>query len=254
MSQALPRREGAAVLTGLLAVVLLAWGWLFLGAGLGMQQMDMGGGQIMLMAPEWTLGYAALIFLMWAIMMVAMMLPSAAPAILLAGALMAPRGANRVFGPVGLFVLGYLVVWFGFSLLATALQWGLDRAGLLSAEMASGSVTLAGLLLILAGLYQWTPFKQACLVQCRSPYEYLTKYWRRGALGPMRAGAWHGLFCLGCCWMLMALLFVGGLMNLLWIAGLALLVFIEKLLPAGARVGRWTGAALMIWGAIVLFR
>jgi predicted metal-binding membrane protein len=256
MSQALPlRREGVAVLAGLIVVVLLAWGWLFLGAGLGMQRMDMGGGQIMLMAPEWTLGYAALIFLMWAIMMMAMMLPSAAPAILLAAALMGgPRGANRVFGPVGLFVLGYLVVWFGFSLLATALQWGLDRAGLLSGEMASGSLTLAGLLLILAGLYQWTPLKQACLVQCRSPYEYLTRYWSRGALGPMRAGAWHGLFCLGCCWMLMTLLFVGGLMNLLWIAGLASLVFVEKLLPVGARVSRWTGAALMAWGAIVLFR
>lgn len=254
MLQALLRRDRVAVLAGLLVVVLLAWGWLFLGAGIEMQQMDMGGGQIMLMAPEWTASYAALILLMWVIMMMAMMLPSAAPAILLAAALMGQRGTNRVFGPTGLFVVGYLVIWLGFSLLATSLQFGLDRAGLLSADMASGNATLAGLLLILAGLYQWTPFKQACLVQCRSPFEYLTKYWRQGPFGPMLAGAKHGLFCLGCCWLLMVLLFVGGLMNLLWIAGLALLVFTEKLLPAAARVSRWTGIALVVWGVTVLSR
>ena len=100
--------------------------------------------------------------------------------------------------------------------------------------MASGSATLAGVLLIADGLYQWTPFKQACLVQCRSPFEQLTKYWRQNTFGPLLAGTMHGLFCLGCCWLLMALLFVGGLMNLLWIAALAFLVLIEKLFPAGA--------------------
>lgn len=254
MLRALLRHDRVVALAGLLAVILLAWGWLLLGAGIEMEQMDVGGGQIMLMAPEWTAGYAAMIFLMWAIMMMAMMLPSAAPAILLAAALLSPRGGRHRFGPTGLFALGYLIIWCGFSLVATALQWGLDRAGLLSADMTSGSAILAGLLLICAGLYQWTPWKQACLAQCRSPFEYLTRYWRRGALGPMMAGVRHGLFCLGCCWMLMALLFVGGLMNLLWIAALALLVLIEKLLPAGARVSRWTGLALMVWGAIVLVR
>jgi predicted metal-binding membrane protein len=243
-----------AVLAGLLAVILLAWGWLLLGAGIQMEQMDMGGGKIMLMAPEWSISYAALIFLMWAIMMMAMMLPSAAPAILLAAALMRRHGGNHVFGPTGLFVLGYLVIWLGFSLAATALQWDLDRADLLSADMASGSATLAGLLLIAAGLYQWTPLKQACLVQCRSPFEHLTKYWRQGAFGPTMAGARHGVFCLGCCWMLMALLFVGGLMNVLWIAALAFLVLIEKLLPVGHRVSRLTGMALVVWGSVVLFR
>lgn len=247
------RHDRVLVLLGLLAVILLAWGYLLLGAGIEMEQMDMGGGQITLMAPAWTASYAALIFLMWAIMMMAMMLPSAAPAILLAAALMRQRGGNRTFGPTGLFVLGYLAIWFGFSVVATALQWGLDRIGLLSADMASGSAILAGLLLISAGLYQWAPLKQACLIQCRSPFELLTKYWRQGALGPMQAGARHGLFCLGCCWMMMALLFVGGLMNVLWIAALALLVLVEKLLPVGPRVSRLTGVALMIWGAIVLF-
>ena len=251
MLHALLRRDRMLVLAGLLAVIFLAWGYLLLGAGL---QMDMGGGQMMAMAPAWTAGYAALMFLMWAIMMMAMMLPSAAPAILLAAALMRQRGGNRIFGVTGIFVLGYLIIWFGFSLVATVLQWGLDRAGLLSADMASDSAALAGSLLIAAGLYQWSSVKQACLVQCRSPVENLMKYWRRGALGPVLAGANHGLFCVGCCWMLMALLFVGGLMNVLWIAALALLVLIEKLLPVGPRLSRWTGMALVVWGAILLFR
>lgn len=254
MLRALLQHDRILVLAGLLAVILLAWGWLLLGAGIEMEQMDMGGGQVMLMAPEWSASYAVVIFLMWAIMMVAMMLPSAAPAILLAAALMRQRGGNRIFGPTGLFVVGYLVIWFGFSLTATALQWSLDRAGLLSADMASGSAALAGLLLIAAGLYQWTPLKQACLVQCRSPFEQITKYWSQNKFGPLLAGAMHGLFCLGCCWLLMALLFVGGLMNLLWIAALAFLVLIEKLLPVGPRVSRLTGVALIAWGAVVLLR
>jgi predicted metal-binding membrane protein len=254
MLRALLRHDRMAVLAGLTVVILLAWGWLLLGAGIEMEQMDMGGGKIMLMAPEWSIGYATLICLMWAIMMMAMMLPSAAPAILLAAALMRQRGGGRVFGPTGLFALGYLEIWFGFSLFATVLQWGLDRVGLLSEDMAVGGPALAGLLLIAAGLYQWTPLKQTCLVQCRSPFQHLVKYWRQGAFGPMLAGARHGVFCLGCCWMLMALLFVGGLMNVLWVAALAFLILIEKLLPIGPRISRLGGIALMIWGAIVLFR
>jgi predicted metal-binding membrane protein len=254
MLRALLRRERLVVLTGLLTVILLAWGWLFLGAGIEMEQMDMGGGQIMLMAPEWSVGYAVVIFLMWAIMMMAMMLPSAAPAILLAAALMSKRGGNRLFGSIGLFVLGYLLIWFGFSLAATILQFGLDRAELLSADMASASTKLAGVMLIVAGIYQWAPWKQACLVQCRSPTEQLSRFWRQGRFGPLRAGAMHGLFCLGCCWLLMVLLFVGGLMNLLWIAALALLVLIEKLLPVGPRVSRLTGIALIVWGGVEVFR
>ena len=254
MMRALLQRERLVVLASLLMVILLAWGWLFLGAGIEMEQMDMGGGQIMLMAPEWSPGYALVIFMMWAIMMVAMMLPSAAPAILLVAALMSRYGGNRLFGPVGLFVLGYLLIWFGFSLAATTLQFGLDRADLLSADMASASTKLAGMMLIMAGIYQWTPWKQACLVQCRSPATQLSRFWRQGRFGPLRAGAMHGLFCLGCCWLLMALLFVGGLMNLLWIAALALLVLIEKLLPVGPHVSRLTGIGLIVLGGVEVFR
>jgi predicted metal-binding membrane protein len=254
MLRTLLQRDRMIVLVGLLTVILLAWGWLLFGAGIEMEQMDMGGGQIMLMAPEWSAGYAVIIFLMWAIMMMAMMLPSAAPAILLTAALMAQRNGNRLLGPAGLFVLGYLLVWLGFSLIATVLQFGLDRAELLSADMASANTKLAAVLLIVAGIYQWTPWKQACLVQCRSPAEQLTRFWRQGTSGPLRAGVMHGLFCLGCCWLLMALLFVGGLMNLLWIAALALLVLLEKLLPGGPRVSRLTGIALIVWGAVEVFR
>jgi predicted metal-binding membrane protein len=252
--QALLRHDRTIVLACLVVVVLLAWVWLFLGAGIQMSTMDMGGGNIMMMSPEWTVGYVLLTFLMWAIMMMAMMLPSASPAILLASALMRPRDGDHILGPTGLFVLGYLVVWVAFSLGGTALQWGLDRTGLLSTEMSVSSATLAGVLLIAAGVYQWTPWKRACLVHCRAPFGDLTKFWRRGAFGPMLAGLAHGSFCLGCCWLLMTLLFVGGVMNLLWIGVLALLVLVEKAVPVGPRISRWVGAALIGWGAVVLIR
>jgi predicted metal-binding membrane protein len=249
---ALLRHDRALVLAGLVAVIVLSWVWLMTGAALKMDEMDMGGGQIMLMAPSWTVQYAAMIFLMWVIMMAAMMLPSAAPAILLVIALTKQRGERHAIRASGEFAFGYVAVWGAFSLVATGLQWGLDRAGLLSENMASGSVVLAAFLLFAAGVYQLTPWKHACLQHCRSPMEFLTRHWRQGPLGPMRAGARHGAFCLGCCWMLMGLLFVGGLMNLIWIAGLALLVLIEKLFPLGPRVSQLTGVALIGWGAFVL--
>ena len=252
MLSALLRQDRTLVLAGLTAVIALAWVWLLTGAGLQMDKMDMGGGQVMLMAPPWTIEYGAMIFLMWLIMMAAMMLPSAAPAILLVAALTQQRGERRAVCSSGQFALGYVAVWGAFSLAATGLQWSVDRAGLLSETMASRSVALIATLLIAGGVYQWTPWKHACLRHCRSPLEFLTRYWRHGPLDPMRAGAWHGAFCLGCCWMLMGLLFVGGLMNMLWIAGLALLVLIEKLFPLGRRVSQLSGVALIGWGVFVL--
>jgi predicted metal-binding membrane protein len=248
MLHALLRRDRAVVLAGLVAVFMLAWAYLILGAGIEMDEMDMGGGQIMIMAPPWTFGYAALIFLMWAIMMVAMMLPSAAPTILLVSAL----GRDRI-APVAVpFACGYVLVWIGFSLAATALQFGLDHAGVLSETMATSSAVVAGIVLIVAGAYQWTPLKQACLRHCRSPLAFLLRRWRQGAWGAVTNGMRHGFFCLGCCWMLMVLLFVGGLMNLLWVGALAMLVLIEKTLPWGGRTSRATGAALIAWGTITL--
>jgi predicted metal-binding membrane protein len=254
MLGAVLRHDRTLVVAGLAAVIALSWIWLLVGAGLHMDEMEMGGGKIMLMAPPWTAGYAAMIFLMWIIMMAAMMLPSAAPAILLVSALTRQRGERHAASSSVQFALGYVAVWGAFSLVATGLQWGLDQAGLLSETMASGSAVLAASLLIGAGIYQWTPWKQACLRHCRSPLDFLTRYWRQGPFGPMRAGAWHGAFCLGCCWMLMGLLFVGGLMNLFWIAGLALLVLIEKLFPLGPRVSQFTGVGLIGWSLFVLVR
>lgn len=254
MLSAVLRHDRMLVLACLVTVILLAWAYLLLGGGIGMEQMDMGGGQMMPMPPVWTPIYALLMLVMWVIMMMAMMLPSAAPAILLAAALMRQSGGNAPFGSTGLFVFGYLAVWFGFSLVAVASQWGLDRIGLLSADMASLNAILSGMLLIVAGLYQLSPWKQACLAQCRSPFHLITKYWRRGGMGPMLAGMGHGLFCLGCCWMIMALLFVAGVMNIMWISAIALLVALEKLLPAGPRVSQVTGILLMVWGAMVLVR
>ncbi len=242
------RHDRAVVLGGLLTVAASAWIYLLLGAGIEMEMMDMGGGQVMAMSPEWTLGYGALIFAMWAVMMVAMMLPSAASSILLAAALDRQRGATGAPGRSALFASGYLLVWFGFSLVATLLQSALDELGLLSETMVASNRILAGGVLIAAGLYQWTPLKDVCLAHCRSPIEFLVRHWRNGSFGAVVTGVRHGLFCLGCCWMLMALLFVGGVMNLLWIAAIALLVLIEKTLPLGGRMARITGTLLAFWG------
>jgi len=172
----------------------LAWAYLLAGAGVGMETMDMGGGRMMAMAPEWTLAYGLVVFLMWAVMMVAMMLPSAAPVTLLVAAI--ARKRREAGGTPGMrtapFVLGYLGVWFAFATAATLLQWRLDAAGLLSETMALASMVIAGGVLVLAGIYQWTPLKQACLRHCRSPLQFLMQHWRDGALGALASGA-HNL-------------------------------------------------------------
>ncbi|HJU19730.1 MAG TPA: DUF2182 domain-containing protein [Stellaceae bacterium] len=247
------RHDRVVVMASLVVVVAIAWTWLLFGAGISAPEAGGMAGGMTMAAPAWTPGYAALQLLMWAVMMVAMMLPSAAPVILLAVGLGGRgRGAAARMPNAAWFALGYIAVWTGFSLLATALEWGLHEAGLLSPGMAIGSAALAGLILIGAGLYQWTPLKAACLRHCRSPLAFLLQHWRGGARGGIVIGLRHGLYCLGCCAMLMTLLFVGGAMNLLWIAGLALLVLIEKVLPWGGRTCRLTGAVLTLWGAASL--
>jgi predicted metal-binding membrane protein len=245
------RHDRAVVLGGLAAVIALAWMYLLLGAGIEIHSMDMGGGQVMAMSPEWTVGYAALIFVMWAVMMIAMMLPSAAPVVLLATAIDRQRGAANTRSRSALFASGYLLVWIGFSLIATLLQWALDDAGLLSDSMAASNRILAGGVLAAGGLYQWTSFKNACLSHCRSPIGFLMQHWRHGKLGAVATGIRHGLFCLGCCWMLMALLFVGGLMNLVWVAAITMLVLIEKTLPWAGRMSRVTGVIFVAWGVLL---
>jgi predicted metal-binding membrane protein len=226
----------------LAAVIVAAWAYLWLGAGVEMKMMDMGGGHMMVMPPEWTLPYALLIFVMWVVMMAAMML---SVAVLAQGRL---ASSTRVPATAMLFAAGYLLVWCGFSLAATFLQWGLDTAGLLSVTMAFGNETLAGAVLAFAGLYEWTPLKDTCLRHCRSPTEFLVRHWRQGALGAVLTGMWHGIFCFGRCWMLMTLLFVGGLTNLAWVAVIALLVLLEKTIPWGGQMRVLTGMVFIEWG------
>ena len=242
---------------GLVAVIVMAWLYILTGAGLGMSAVEMTAmpANMEMMSPAvWTPGYASLMVLMWWVMMIAMMLPSAAPMILLYAAInRKKREQGTPYAPTGIFASGYLAVWGGFSLAATGLQWGLERSSLVSSMMATTSVTLGGILLIAAGVWQLTPLKYACLRHCRSPIHYLSSHWRTGRWGALRMGLEHGAYCLGCCWFLMGLLFYGGVMNLYWIAGLALYVLVEKTVPAGHWVGIGMGLVLIAWGGVVLF-
>lgn len=274
--EGLLRCERLIVGAGLLALVLLAWAYVLSGAGMGvkasdatmlslfphkaalaakgMAGMDMPG--MSMAGPEpWTVTGWLLAIGMWSAMMVAMMTPSAAPAILLYGRVRAHAANNIGSGvaPSGAFAAGYLLLWLGFSVLAAALHWALERFGLLSpALMGSRSQWLSAAVLIGAGAYQVSPLKNACLSQCRSPAQFLSRYWRPGIWGAVQLGLRHGAYCVGCCWVLMGLLFVGGVMNLAWIAVLALLVAAEKLVPLGAWVARGTGVLLIAWGLATL--
>jgi predicted metal-binding membrane protein len=276
--EAVLRRDRVVVVAALVAVIVAAWAYILLGTGMGMSAFEMTGemtaspfggasdmtgdmamdraGPDMMtaMAPmSWTPGYAVLMLLMWWIMMVAMMLPSASPMILLFARFnRSQRDKGAPYVPTGVFALGYLLVWAAFSLVAVSAQWGLERSGLLSSMMASTSVMLGAVLLIAAGLYQLTPLKYACLKHCRSPLFFISHHWRPGEWGALRMGLEHGAFCTGCCWFLMALLFYGGIMNLFWIIGLALFVLLEKVAPAGHWVGWVMGAGLIAWGGALL--
>jgi predicted metal-binding membrane protein len=206
----------------------------------------------MSMAPWDATGFA-LMFLMWVVMMIGMMLPSAAPMILLFATInRKKRTSGAPFAPTAMFVSGYLLVWTAFSLLATILQSGLQHAALLSPMLVSTSPVLRGTLLIAAGLYQWTPLKRACLENCRSPLEFVLFHWRSGTAGALRMGIEHGAYCLGCCWFLMGLLFVGGVMNLAWIAAITVFVLIEKLFSGGEWVARIGGGVMVAAGVYLV--
>jgi predicted metal-binding membrane protein len=202
----------------------------------------------------WGVSGYVLVGLMWAAMTLAMMLPSAAPMILTFATVNANRRARaQPWVPTALFAAGYVLAWGGFSVAATLAQWGLESAALVSPmAMVVTSARLGGVLFLAAGLYQLTPLKRACLIACRSPFDFVVNRWRDGALGALRMGAEHGLSCLGCCWVLMALLFVFGAMNLVWVALLAVAVLVEKLLPFGEWTARIGGLLLMGWGLWLL--
>lgn len=244
------KRDRLVVLICLLVVITLAWSYIVTGAGIDMNNMSAANN---LASKKWTPFYFLLMFLMWFVMMVAMMLPSASPMILLFSAINKKNNerGNSVVS-TGVFVAGYIAVWGGFSFIATFLQWGLDEMALLTTMMASASPLFGSTLLVAAGIYQLTPLKHACLRHCRSPIDYLGHRWKNGAAGALVMGLEHGLFCLGCCWVLMALLFYGGVMNLKWIIGLALFVLLEKVIPAGHWIGRLSGVILIAWGIAII--
>jgi len=201
----------------------------------------------------WAAGAIMPLFLMWAEMMVAMMIPSAAPMILTFAMINRKRREQeRPFVPTSLFLLGYLIVWSAFSLVAAVAQWTMHGAALLSPMMKSTSPFLAGTLLFVAGVFQWTPWKHTCLKHCQSPLQFLLVDWREGPRGALAMGVRHGAFCAGCCWMLMALLFVAGVMNMLWVAAITLLVLLEKVAPQGWRLRHGVGALLIGWSAWVI--
>ena len=243
--------DKAFVIAGLAGVIACAWAYLVTASRDMYGRMD--GAAAWMMEATWDGRYLLLVFLMWTVMMVAMMLPSALPSILVFRHAIhrdpeVRSPALRMFA----FASGYVVAWTVFSAAATLLQWVLAEAALMSPMMVSASPWLAGAMLITAGLYQWTPFKQACLRHCRSPLAFLVEHWRPGAPGALRLGLRHGFYCVGCCWALMLLLFVGGVMSLLWIACITAFVLLEKLAPYGVQGGRLSGIALVLLGAWVL--
>lgn len=250
------RHDRVVIAGGLLAVTLLAWLYLWLMAAdmaaMGAEaERHRAMGMVMPDMRAWGLADVCWLVLMWAVMMVAMMLPSAAPLLLLVAGTYRRRGrdARRL---TAAFAGGYLAAWGAFSAVAALTQTVLHRTAWLSPSMASGSAWLAGGILITAGLYQWLPVKHACLAHCRSPLHFLTHEWREGTSGALVMGLRHGWFCVGCCWTLMALLFVVGVMNLIWVAVIAAFVLVEKIARQGPRVGRVGGLLCLCWGVYVL--
>jgi predicted metal-binding membrane protein len=247
----LPRRDLIAISGALAGVVALSWWYLFsLASGMGAPMAD---AMPAMAVPVWNAAYFAAMYLMWSVMMIGMMLPSVAPTVLIYS-LVARQAAQKgsPVAPTGAFASGYVVVWIGFSFVATLSQYFLDRASLLTEMMSSNSNILAGCLLLVAGAWQFAPLKDRCLQHCRSPFEFISNNWQRGTAGAVKMGVKHGIYCLGCCWAIMTLLFVGGVMNLLWIAVLSVFVLLEKILPGAEKSGRYTGTVMIVLGVIVL--
>ena len=256
VTEALLRRDRWVVSVGLAVICLLSWWYIIAGASTGMSTIAVTTWEFppplrmpMTNSP-WEASYWGIMLVMWWVMMIAMMVPSAAPMILLYARAhrntQKDREQDSIIAPTGAFASGYLVCWLAFSAVATSLQWTLEQAGLFHSMLMWGtSSVLSGIFLIAAGVYQVTPLKNVCLKHCRSPLYFLMHHWRKSSVGAFRMGLEHGMYCVGCCWVLMALLFVGGSMNLVWIAGLAVFVLIEKLSRFGIWIGRASGALML---------
>lgn len=246
------RRDRMVVTAGLVVVAALGWAYLFYLAR-EMSGMDMGGEMGMATMQTWGTVDLVLLFVMWDVMMVAMMVPSAAPLILTVAATNRKRRERQdPLVSTSLFLTGYLLVWTAFSVVAAIAQWGLHETALLSSGMVSASPVLGGFLLLTAGAFQFTSLKQSCLIECRSPLSFVMGHWREGSGGALRMGLEHGKYCLGCCWLLMGLLFVAGVMNILWIALITLFVLAERVMPKGDMTGRFAGVGLVLSGIAVL--
>jgi predicted metal-binding membrane protein len=260
------KRDRIIVIAALAIITALAWADLvWLANDMWMGGMDMAGfrmipagrGWMMPASEPWQSFEFGYMFAMWAVMMIGMMTPSVAPMILLyarVGRQAAMQG--KPFAASAWFAAGYLLSWTAFSLAATSAQWALERAALLTPMMESASNILGGVVLIAGGFYQWTPLKGVCLSYCQAPLTFIMHHggFQREPAGALALGFRHGIYCIGCCWALMALLFVGGVMNLLWIAALAILVLLEKVLPFGRLVARLAGVVFIAGGVCLLLQ
>jgi predicted metal-binding membrane protein len=266
LAEAVLRRDRFIILAALLLLIALAWAYLFRLAagipmpsglqGMSMSGMDMAGAMGPAVKPvDFT--DALLTFVMWLVMMVGMMTPAVAPTILLYARVGRSAAVQqKVFASAGWFAGGYFLAWAGFSLVATAAQIGLRDAMLLTAMLKSANDPLSGIMLVAAGLNQWSPWKDSCLEHCRAPLLFIQRHggFRPQARASLLLGLRHGLYCIGCCWALMLLLFVGGIMNIAWIAGLAVLVLAEKLWSRGRLLSRLVGIAAIAGGLFLIVR
>jgi len=251
------KRDRVVLLMTLSGITVLSWLYLIhLDRSMAdpMDRMGMAG-MSMPMMNDWRATDFFLTLVMWSVMMVGMMLPSAAP-MLLTFATVTRRRAQRggPYIPTGIFLAGYLTAWTLFSFVATFAEWRLHAASLLNMQTQTIAPRLAGGILVAAGIFQLAPFKNACLSHCRSPLDFLTTEWREGWSGAVQMGLKHGAFCVGCCWMLMVLLFVAGVMNLLWVAAIAAFVLVEKMFPRGRLVSWIGGGACVLAGLVWLLR
>src|SRR5216683_5924337 len=245
----LPLRDHAAILLALIGLAAVSWLYIYL------QMSPMDEVAMPVAFSPWTAADFALNVAIWWIMMPGMMLPSAAPMILtFATVNRRKRSRGQPFVPTAVFTAGYLAAWGLFGIAATLADWGLEQTALMSPMTQRLSPALGAALIVVAGVYQLTPFKYVCLTNCRSPVDFVLNHWRDGAVGALRMGFEHGLYCLGCCWFLMALLFAAGTMSLLWMAAITAFVLVEKLFPAGQWIARGSGLVMMAFGLYLLSR
>ena len=256
------RRDRAIVVTALVALVLIAWFYLLWLNGIMLPsatapQVNMPGMNMGPVSKTWSAVELVVTFVMWSVMMVGMMTPSAAPMILVyARVARHAQVDEKPFAATGWFVAGYLLAWSGFAVLATFTQAALVSAALITPALAAGMDLFGAGILIAAGLYQWSPLKQRCLSQCQAPFAFIQRHggFKRDVRGGLILGATHGLYCIGCCWALMGLLFVGGVMNPLWIAGLAIWILLEKVVSLAGLMSRGLGLVLIGGGIIFALR